>query len=60
MKVTKECIGRMLKAHKTNSGLTSKLKVNLSEDVTEIIAKVGGRWTCFLEFNGIRYWDINE
>jgi len=31
----------------------------MSEDVEEIFGKVSGRWTSHLEFNGVRYWDIN-
>lgn len=32
MKVKKECIEKFLKAHRTNSGLTSKLKIDRTKD----------------------------
>jgi hypothetical protein len=59
MKVNEGCIRKMIDAHKTNSGLTSKLKINMSEEVLDIYARVSGRWTSHLEFNGVGYWDVN-
>lgn len=56
-KVSPDLIKKCLAAHKTNSGLNLKLKVQ-PKDVIETYVKITGRWTCFIEFDGVKYWNI--
>ncbi|CAD8071612.1 unnamed protein product [Paramecium primaurelia] len=55
-KVTPECIQKCLKAHKTNSGI--KLKILPQEILDTYNINIKGRWTSFLQFDNVTYWDI--
>ena len=37
-----------------------KLELNYETDVVETISKITGQWTSKLEFDGVKYWDIDN
>jgi len=37
-----------------------KLELNYENDVVETISKIKGEWTSNVEFDGIKYWDIEK
>ncbi|CAD8206494.1 unnamed protein product [Paramecium octaurelia] len=56
-KVTPGCIQKCLKAHKTNSGI--KLKILPQEILDTYNTSIKGRWTSYIQFDNVKYWDID-